>query len=165
MAATTFVGQNYGAGKTDRVKKSMWVTLGMGVGYTVLTGVLLLAFRTPSCSCSPMMREVVAFGCTAMHYFCPFYWELSILHSLSGHGARARQDRSAHGGAAGFPLRVPHRVDPVGAALLPLHRWHLRPLPGVVGARRGADHPFTMESKLAGNLKHSGKTCQKTLPK
>ena len=27
MAATTFVGQNYGAGKIDRVKKGMWITL------------------------------------------------------------------------------------------------------------------------------------------
>ena len=55
MAATTFVGQNYGAGKTDRVKEEHVVTLGMGVGYTVLTGVLRWPSRTPSCSCSPMM--------------------------------------------------------------------------------------------------------------
>ena len=26
MVATTFVGQNYGAGKTERVKKALWVT-------------------------------------------------------------------------------------------------------------------------------------------
>ena len=84
MAATTFVGQNYGAGKTDRVKKSMWVTLGMGVGYTVLTGVLLLAFQNPIMQLFTHDAEVVAFGCTAMHYFCPFYWELSILHGLAG---------------------------------------------------------------------------------
>ena len=56
MAATTFVGQNFGAGKLDRVKKSLWVTLGMGVVYTILTGVLLLAFRTPSCTCLPTKR-------------------------------------------------------------------------------------------------------------
>ena len=34
MAATTFVGQNYGAGNLKRVKNGMWVTLGMGVLYT-----------------------------------------------------------------------------------------------------------------------------------
>lgn len=27
MAATTFVGQNYGAGKKERVKKALWVTV------------------------------------------------------------------------------------------------------------------------------------------
>ena len=32
MAATTFVGQNYGAGRLDRVKKGTWVTPGGGSG-------------------------------------------------------------------------------------------------------------------------------------
>ena len=84
MAATTFVGQNFGAGKLDRVKKSLWVTLGMGVVYTILTGVLLLAFQDPIMHLFTHEEDVVAFGCTAMHYFCPFYWELSILHGLAG---------------------------------------------------------------------------------
>lgn len=83
MAATTFVGQNFGAGKLDRVKKSLWVTLGMGVVYTILTGVLL-AFQDPIMHLFTHEEDVVAFGCTAMHYFCPFYWELSILHGLAG---------------------------------------------------------------------------------
>ena len=47
MAATTFVGQNFGAGKLDRVKRSLWVTLAMSVGYTLFTGALLLVFRYP----------------------------------------------------------------------------------------------------------------------
>ena len=84
MAATTFVGQNFGAGKLDRVKKSLWVTLGMGVIYTILTGVLLLTFQDPIMHLFTHEEDVVAFGCTAMHYFCPFYWELSILHGLAG---------------------------------------------------------------------------------
>ena len=78
MAATTFVGQNFGAGKLDRVKKSLWVV------YTILTGVLLLAFQDPIMHLFTHEEDVVAFGCTAMHYFCPFYWELSILHGLAG---------------------------------------------------------------------------------
>ena len=40
MAATTFVGQNFGAGKIDRVKKGTFVTLGMCIVYTILTGIL-----------------------------------------------------------------------------------------------------------------------------
>ena len=30
-------GQNVGAGKYDRVKKGMWVSTGMGVGYTIIS--------------------------------------------------------------------------------------------------------------------------------
>ena len=84
MAATTFVGQNFGAGKLDRVKKSLWVTLGMGVVYTILTGVLLLAFQDPIMHLFTHEEDVVAFGCTAMHYFCPFYFLLAILHGMAG---------------------------------------------------------------------------------
>ena len=84
MAATTFVGQNYGAGKIDRVKKGMWVTLAMGVIYTLIAGGLLLAFQNPIMRLFTSDDSVVAFGVTAMHYFCPFYFLLAILHGLAG---------------------------------------------------------------------------------
>ena len=84
MAATTFVGQNFGAGKLDRVKKGMWVTVIMSFLYTILTGVLLLAFQSPIMHLFTSEETVVAYGCQAMHYFCPFYWLLGILHGLAG---------------------------------------------------------------------------------
>lgn len=71
MAATTFVGQNYGAGNLKRVKNGMWVTLGMSVLYTLCTGTLLLAFQNPIMHLFTSDETVVAFGCSAMHYFCP----------------------------------------------------------------------------------------------
>ena len=84
MAVTTFTGQNYGAGKIDRVKKGMWVTLAMGFAYTILTGILLLTFADPLMRMFTKDAEVIAFGKLAMHYFCPFYFLLSILHGLAG---------------------------------------------------------------------------------
>ena len=84
MAATTFVGQNYGAGRIDRVKRGMWVTLAMGVAYTLVTGALLLLFQTPIMRLFTNEDAVVAFGTTAIHYFCPFYFLLAILHGLAG---------------------------------------------------------------------------------
>lgn len=84
MAITTFIGQNYGAGKYDRMKKGMWVTLMMGVVYTVLTGILLLTFSEPIMRLFSKDPGVIAYGQTAMKYFCPFYWMLAILHSLAG---------------------------------------------------------------------------------
>ena len=84
MAVTTFVGQNFGAGKMDRVKKGMWVTVLMSIAYTVLTGALLLWGQDPIMHLFTSDETVIAFGQQAMHYFCPFYWMLGILHSLAG---------------------------------------------------------------------------------
>lgn len=84
MAITTFIGQNYGAGKYDRMKKGMWVTLLMGIVYTVFTGILLLTFSGQIMRLFSEDGGVIAYGQTAMRYFCPFYWILAILHSLAG---------------------------------------------------------------------------------
>lgn len=84
MAVTTFVGQNYGAGKLDRVKKGIWITILMGFVYTVATGILLLTFSGPVMKLFNPDSEVISYGQTAMKYFCPFYWLLSILHTLAG---------------------------------------------------------------------------------
>ena len=84
MAATTFVGQNYGAGRLDRVKKGTWVTLAMGLVYTLATGALLLLGQDVIMHLFTSDETVVFFGEAAMHWFCPFYFLLSILHGLAG---------------------------------------------------------------------------------
>lgn len=84
MAATTFVGQNYGARKLERVKRGMWITLGIGILYTITTGVLLLTFSEAIMHLFSNDAAVIAYGQQAMRFFCPFYWVLSILHALSG---------------------------------------------------------------------------------
>ena len=84
MAATTFVGQNYGAGRLDRVKKGTWVTLAVGVVYTLITGALLLLGQNAILHLFTQDEAVVAFGAAAMRWFCPFYFLLSILHGLAG---------------------------------------------------------------------------------
>ena len=73
MAVTTFTGQNYGAGKFDRVKKGMAVTMMMGVIYTLVLGALLLTFSEPAIRLFNQDADVIAIGMTAMRYFCPFY--------------------------------------------------------------------------------------------
>lgn len=84
MATTTFVGQNYGAGRLDRVKKGMFVTLVMCIAHTIITGVLLLTFSEAVMRLFNQDPAVIAFGQTAMKYFCPFYWMLAVLHGLAG---------------------------------------------------------------------------------
>lgn len=84
MAITTFVGQNYGANKIDRVKKGMWITLAMGAVYTIITGILLLTFSTPLMRLFTNDPNVIEYGKLAMDYFCPFYILISCLQCLAG---------------------------------------------------------------------------------
>lgn len=84
LAVTTFVGQNYGAGRMDRVRRGMFVALGMTIAYTAVTGVLLLSFADPIMHLFTTDQPVVEYGKLAMRYFCPFYPLLGTLHSLAG---------------------------------------------------------------------------------
>lgn len=84
MAATTFTGQNIGAKRYDRVKKGMWVSLSMGILYTIVTGILLLLFAPQIIGVFTNNKEVVQNGVYVLKYFCPFYCLLAIMHELSG---------------------------------------------------------------------------------
>ena len=84
MAVTTFTGQNYGAGKTDRLKKGMWAVVIMGVVYTLALGAIILMFSDFFMGIFTQDKEVMYYGIKAMKYFCPFYFLLSIMHGLGG---------------------------------------------------------------------------------
>ena len=84
MAATTFTGQNIGAGKIDRVKKGMKVSLAMGMGYAIATGVLLYTIAPQAMGIFTKDPEVVECGVYLMKFFCPFYWILSFIHIMAG---------------------------------------------------------------------------------
>ncbi len=84
MAATTFAGQNVGAGRYDRVKKGMYVSVAMGVCYTIFTGIVLILFAPQVISVFSKKQEVVAYGVYILKFFCPFYWMLGILQVLAG---------------------------------------------------------------------------------
>jgi len=84
MAATTFSGQNYGAGNMERVRKGMRVTVAMGVIYCICVGSILLLFAHPLIGIFSKDPTVIEFGVRAMLYFCPFYFLLAIMHGLAG---------------------------------------------------------------------------------
>jgi hypothetical protein len=73
-----------GAGRLDRVKRSVWVTLAIGVIYTLCTGAALLAGQDAILHLFTADEAVVTYGKLAMRWFCPFYFLLSILHGLAG---------------------------------------------------------------------------------
>lgn len=84
MAATTFTGQNVGAGNYDRVKRGMYVSAAMGVFYTVFTGILLMLFAPQVIGVFTNKAEVVEYGVYILKFFCPYYWMLGILQVLAG---------------------------------------------------------------------------------
>lgn len=47
VAVTTFVGQNFGAQKYSRVRKSVWVCMAMSLGVVGLLSAVIVAFRYP----------------------------------------------------------------------------------------------------------------------
>lgn len=84
MAAMTFVGQNIGAGKLDRVKNCVKSGLLLSEIYTIvisillfLTGNYILAIFTPD-------ADVISCGVTMMRTLVPFYWMLTITQYLAG---------------------------------------------------------------------------------
>ncbi|MDU2372920.1 MAG: MATE family efflux transporter [Peptoniphilus harei] len=84
MAITTFVGQNYGAGQIERIKKGMWTTLAMTVFYTIISGTLLYNFAPNLIGLFTNDVMVIEAGVLASRFFCPFYFLLAIMHSLAG---------------------------------------------------------------------------------
>ncbi|MGN1267116.1 MAG: MATE family efflux transporter [Dorea sp.] len=84
MAATTFTGQNIGAGRYDRVKKGMKVSLAMGMGYTICTGIILLSFGSQVMGIFTTEQAVVECGVYMMRFFCPFYFILAYMHIMAG---------------------------------------------------------------------------------
>ena len=84
MAATTFTGQNIGAEKYDRVKKGMKVSLAMGMGYAMCTGLILYILAPQAMWIFTKDLEVVQCGVYLMKFFCPFYWILAFIHVMAG---------------------------------------------------------------------------------
>ncbi|MBR5126978.1 MAG: MATE family efflux transporter [Roseburia sp.] len=84
IAITTFVGQNYGAGKIDRVKKSVKVGLFMDIGIAVVMGVLLIVARVPLFGIFCEDAAVVEIGAHMLFVLTPFYCVYVFTEIYSG---------------------------------------------------------------------------------
>ena len=84
MAVTTFVGQNYGAGKLDRARRGPLIALGIGT-------IIMIAILTPMMLFAPTLvrlfnqeAEVIAFGTLFLRIISPFYLLCTINQIYSG---------------------------------------------------------------------------------
>ena len=84
IAITTFVGQNYGAGKMDRVKKSVKVGLFMDIGIAVVMSVLLIVARVPLFGIFCDDAAVVEIGAHMLFLLTPFYCVYVFTEIYSG---------------------------------------------------------------------------------
>ena len=72
VAITTFVGQNYGAQKYDRIHKSIWICLGMSVALIGSLSALELTFRRFILGIFTADPEVIRLGAYVMLWVVPF---------------------------------------------------------------------------------------------
>ena len=84
IAITTFVGQNYGAGKMDRVKKSIKVSLGMDIVISIVMTALLIVARVPLFHIFCNDAHVVEIGARMLYLIAPFYIAYVFTEILSG---------------------------------------------------------------------------------
>ena len=84
ISITTFVGQNYGAQKHGRIRKSVWICAGMQAFAAVLISAVFLIFRAPLLSIFTADRSVIAIGCGMIAILGPFYVFFTPVEILSG---------------------------------------------------------------------------------
>lgn len=73
MTITTFVGQNYGAGRTDRIRQGVRVMNWAYVVAAVAMSTLVIVFREPLFRVFVESQEAVSIGCRMLLIISPFY--------------------------------------------------------------------------------------------
>ena len=84
ISITTFVGQNYGAGKVKRMRKSVGICLGMSYAGAILVSGVLYALAGPLYRLFTTDENVVRIGVDMMHFLLPSYFMYVMIGILSG---------------------------------------------------------------------------------
>ena len=84
LAASTFVGQNLGAGKRVRAKSGTLTILGVSLAYTAAMSVLMLSFSRSVLSIFGGEEQAIQYGILCLRALSPFYTLLAVIHSLAG---------------------------------------------------------------------------------
>lgn len=72
VSITTFVGQNFGAGRVDRIRKSVWTCMGMSMALVGVLSVVELLLRTQILGIYSTDAEVIRMGAYLMLWTVPF---------------------------------------------------------------------------------------------
>ncbi len=83
-AATTFVGQNIGAGRRDRVQAGSRATLLMSVGFSLLAAAVLLPLGRLCMHLFSSEPAVIESGYAYLVRILPFYWMIALMFAANG---------------------------------------------------------------------------------
>lgn len=84
LAITTFVSQNLGAKKYDRVKQGIRATLIMSLATVIVLGVIVMTFADSCIGIFNSDKDVIEAGATFIRIMCPFYFALCFHQVYSG---------------------------------------------------------------------------------
>lgn len=84
ISITTFVGQNYGAGKRDRVRRSTWVCLLIDLIVSGILVLFLIAARVPLFRLFTSDGDVIRIGCDMLILIIPWYIVYVFIEVLAG---------------------------------------------------------------------------------
>ncbi|MGN6713874.1 MATE family efflux transporter [Anaerocolumna jejuensis] len=84
VSVTTFVGQNFGAGKQDRVQKGIRVCLGFAMASAVFLSVTLSIFAANIMGIFNKDPAVIQEGLVILHFLVPTYCTYVLIEILSG---------------------------------------------------------------------------------
>jgi len=84
IAASTFTGQNIGAGKFGRVDDGLKLAIKVSAFYSVTAGFLIMLTANPIISIFNSEPGVVQYGVISIIMFMPFYWLFAIYNTMAG---------------------------------------------------------------------------------
>lgn len=91
VAITTFVGQNFGAQKYDRVRRSIWVCSAMALGTALLVSTLFCLAPSPLLRLFSSDADVLSIGTQMLWRMTPFYFVFVPVEIMAG-GIRGTGD-------------------------------------------------------------------------
>ena len=83
QASLTFAGQNFGARKIDRVKKSMFLSVGLSTVMGILVGLIVLVFQRPLLSFFVDSTQALEAGVVRLSIMGGLYFFCGIMNSIA----------------------------------------------------------------------------------
>lgn len=84
MAISSFVGQNIGANKLDRISNGLWATMKMMALISALTSVISVFFARELLTFFTQDQAVIEAGVLYLHIVAPFYISFAVMFSFNG---------------------------------------------------------------------------------